>query len=647
MRQALSFKDLVLLEVPETVAVSHDGARVAALVRTTNLATNRYERHCFVYDADGRAEFCLNAPGITIEQVEWLADGRLAALRQPPQGKAQIWIYPTLGEGFPITEEPAGVRAFALFGEGVVYIAATRRERDDYAGSFTHIEQESSRQRLCFVTIDAAQQYFRDKIHDRAPDSPLVNLSGELGLEKHIDAVVCAANAFYIVCRERADLVYRETFNYRVTRSRNGWRSRLLRLPAQARIVDAQKDELLVSAALPEPNSFSISHIWRVRANRLSRGKFETIAENLTFEIDRDCNAKFFGDDVLATYVDGTASRMKLFGRRRVNLGTLRPTAFDAAGGTIACIGFEKHGTWEVFSLRGGKRRRLSNFATQFEKMDLGKVETIRWQSRDGTTIEGVLHKPSNFKRNKRYPLLFVVHGGPRAANLDARLEARDITCYPVASFLEKDILVLKPNYRGSAGRGQAFTELNVDNLGVGDLWDLESAVDHLDAQGMIDTDRVGCAGWSQGGYISAFAGNRSRYFRAVSVGAGISDWYTYHISNDVPHFTTDYLSGSPFDDRTRYDKTSAVAGLSEKSAPHLIQHGEKDRRVPVSNAWELYRGLQAKSVPVELFIYSGFGHAIDRPRENCSLMHQNFNWFCHHLLGEALNLEPPAPQQD
>ena len=59
--------------------------------------------------------------------------------------------------------------------------------------------------------------------------------------------------------------------------------------------------------------------------------------------------------------------------------------------------------------------------------------------------------------------------------------------------------------------------------------------------------------GWSQGGYISAFVGLHSKKFAAVSVGAGVSDWYTYHISNDIPDFTTDYLSASPFRNRDIY----------------------------------------------------------------------------------------------
>jgi dipeptidyl aminopeptidase/acylaminoacyl peptidase len=279
---------------------------------------------------------------------------------------------------------------------------------------------------------------------------------------------------------------------------------------------------------------------------------------------------------------------------------------------------------------------KLTDYGAQVGGWSLGAVETVRWASRDGAVIEGVLRKPPGYDPSRRYPLAFQVHGGPSTASRGFLLEPYDYQRYPPVQLANEGVLVLKPNYRGSTGYGQAFLELNVDNLGAGDMWDLESAVDDLVARGVVDPDRVGCMGWSQGGYVSAYVGLHSDKFKAVSVGAGISDWYTYRVSNDIPYFTDHYLGGTPWDRREVYEKTAPMSALGKTHTPMLIQHGAKDQRVPLSDGMELYRGLRDRGVHVEMFVYPEMEHPITRPRENRAVMQQNLDWFRHYLLGDG-----------
>jgi dipeptidyl aminopeptidase/acylaminoacyl peptidase len=140
-------------------------------------------------------------------------------------------------------------------------------------------------------------------------------------------------------------------------------------------------------------------------------------------------------------------------------------------------------------------------------------------------------------------------------------------------------VLVLEPNYRGSAGYGEQFRSLNVRNLGVGDAWDVISGIDSLVARGLADPGKVGVMGWSQGGYISAFlATNYGARFKAISVGAGISDWMTYYVNTDIHPFTRQYLQATPWDDPAIYAKTSPITTIKQAKAPTLIQHGRADQ---------------------------------------------------------------------
>jgi dipeptidyl aminopeptidase/acylaminoacyl peptidase len=202
--------------------------------------------------------------------------------------------------------------------------------------------------------------------------------------------------------------------------------------------------------------------------------------------------------------------------------------------------------------------------------------------------------------------------------------------------------LVLEPNYRGSAGFGAKFRALNVRNLGVGDMWDVMSGVDALIAKGMVDPNRLGSMGWSQGGYISAFLTTHTDRFKAISVGAGISDWSTYYVGTDITQFTPQYLKATPWDDPAIYAKTSPISTIKAARTPTLIQHGSNDQRVPLPDAFELYRGLQDQHVDSRLLIYQGFGHGIDKPKSALALLQANLDWFGHYVWNQPFPKDSP-----
>ncbi len=579
-----------------------------------------------------------------------------------------------------------------------------KKTRAGRFGKYTHLEQEDSPSALYYVGLEEMRRYRErckaaTKEEAEKLAEPVVELSRLLPERLAIREVVPspADDAVYLTCWPREDLVYwRDTRVYQIsldapaslaehvrrqeakaaedgedapdqgeeakeTEEDLSHLGRITRLnsPRGAEVTGVAPDgrTLLVLHRGRDEKMYTREDLWTIDLQAaLHAGDAEAFLaamHNLTAGLDRTLlEWHWVEGGLFAAYVDSTRLHLARLGEE----GPVQPLDLDgvypASGfhvspeGRVALVGANATTYPEVYLAEPGdegfpwRLQRLSDFGRAVEGWDLGTVETIRWRSRDGVEIEGVLRKPANFDPAHRYPLVFVVHGGPAWFSADYLLIGEDRAYYPSVQFVNKAVLVLKPNYRGSIGRGQAFRDLNVDNLGVGDLWDLEGAIDHLVEQGWVDPERVGCMGWSQGGYISAFAGLHSDRFAAVSVGAGIADWYTYHISNDIPDFTVDYLSGSPFRNRERYIKTAPISNLANASTPMLIQHGSEDRRVPLSNAMELYRGLREMGVPVELFVFPGMGHPITKPRENHAVMHQNLAWFSHYLLGEELSLE-------
>src|SRR6266704_1619040 len=285
--------------------------------------------------------------------------------------------------------------------------------------------------------------------------------------------------------------------------------------------------------------------------------------------------------------------------------------------------------------------KKLTAMSDQLKGFTLAHREVTSWKSADGTTIEGIVYKPAGFDPKKKYPLLVVIHGGP--TGVDQPIVNAD-RYYPIERFVAKGALVLRPNYRGSAGYGEKFRALNVRNLGVGDYADVISGVDTLIAKGWVDRDRVGAMGWSQGGYISAFIAASSDRFKSVSAGAGISDWMTYYANTDITPFTRQYLHGTPWDDPEIYKKTSPISYIAKAKTPTLIQHGENDRRVPIPNAYELRQALEDRGVPVKMVVYKGFGHGITKPKQQRAVREENEKWFARYIWGEKPE-EPKAPE--
>ena len=287
---------------------------------------------------------------------------------------------------------------------------------------------------------------------------------------------------------------------------------------------------------------------------------------------------------------------------------------------------------------------RLLTMTEQSKAFLLGTREVISWKSTDGTTIEGVLIKPANFDPAKKYPLLCVIHGGPTGIDRPTLLTP-DSRYYPSDIWAARGALVLKVNYRGSAGYGEAFRKLNMRNLGVGDAWDVLSGVDYLIGKGWVDKDKVGCMGWSQGGYISAFLTASSDRFVAISVGAGISNWATYYYNTDITPFTINYLGNDPADDPEIYQKTSPMTYIKKARTPTLIQHGELDRRVPIANAYELATGFGGSRREGRDDRLQGFWSPASPNRDAMrAVMQHNLAWFNHYIWGDPL---PDLPRRN
>ena len=634
-----SFDQIIELTRPGAVALSPDGSLIAYTVSEANWDDNSYDTEIFLVPAAGGEPIQLTRAKKSSQSPAWSPDGTWLAFISDRTDKRQIYVIsPTGGEARAITDVESGVGAFRWSPDGR-RIAFTMtdpkpdemKERDEKYGAFEIVDEEFRMTHLHVIDVD-------------------------LDADEPAEPARLTAGAFTVGGFTWSPDSTAIAFDHRINPDLNTIHS------ADISVVTVADKAVRPVVTADGPDT---GPVWSPDGSRIafqtsmsnpaffySNGRIAIVPaaggapRSITNRFDEDPDiVEWTPDGIVFSGLEGASSRLYRVDPAGGDITPLTPASGASIGSyslnadfsTIAFVKGDATSFPEIhvapLAAVATSARRLTHFGDQIEGWSVGSREMISWKSTDGTVIEGVLHKPAGYQAGKAHPLLVIIHGGPTGISRPYRVAGR--SPYPIEQWLAKGAIILEPNYRGSAGYGERFRSLNVRNLGVGDAWDVLSGVDHLVAQGIADPSRMGVMGWSQGGYISAFLATHERQpFKAISVGAGISNWMTYYVNTDIHPFTRQYLQATPWDDPGIYALTSPMTTIKQAKTPTLIQHGEFDTRVPTPNAYELYQGLQDVGVPVRLIIYKGFGHGLNKPKAIRAAMEHNWEWFEKYVFG-------------
>lgn len=243
-------------------------------------------------------------------------------------------------------------------------------------------------------------------------------------------------------------------------------------------------------------------------------------------------------------------------------------------------------GAYYYYDVTTGRFGRLGWRDERLKDMRLNPVSTVRYRASDGETVAGVLTMPRH-RRGKNLPLIVMPHGGPFGVR-----DAEEYDHWP-QSMAELGYVVIQPNYRGSGGYGSEWVKKGRSNgFGLRMQDDLNDAITHLAAQGIVDPKRVCMMGWSYGGYASARAAQRDPdKYRCTIAGAGVYDLPMMRIYDKeyLGAFGAKYLTAGAPD----LDAVSPAANTKGRWAPIMIVHGKKDQRVPVAQGRTLVSRLK------------------------------------------------------
>ena len=266
------------------------------------------------------------------------------------------------------------------------------------------------------------------------------------------------------------------------------------------------------------------------------------------------------------------------------------------------------------------------------EQIALGEETEVTWTSTDGKPVGGVLVKPVGYEPGKRYPLLVAIHGGPAAAD-----QLTFNGGYGAQVYAGQGWAVLMPNYRGSTNYGEAHKNGIVGNYFDPGYQDIMTGVDHLIGTGLVDSTKMGVLGWSAGGHWSNWILTHTDRFKAISSGAGTSNWISMYAQSDVQRNRQHYLGDKlPYDDFDAYWRQSPIQFIRNAKTPTMIHVVEGDPRVPSPQSVELHMGLKRVGVPTELFMYPGASHGIPDARNRMVKSAAEQAWMDYYVLGKG-----------
>lgn len=305
-----------------------------------------------------------------------------------------------------------------------------------------------------------------------------------------------------------------------------------------------------------------------------------------------------------------------------IGSGTAVMSVSTAKNGDIAIIRSSFEHAPEVWAGPDAHLKQITHLNDGLKPL-WGKTENVEWTN-EGFHVQGWLLYPANYDPDKKYPLIVNVHGGPSSA-VSPRWPG---VGYGGVPFSGLGYFVFMPNPRGSYGQGERFTQANIKDFGYGDLRDITSGMDTIEARLPIDKAREGLTGWSYGGFMTMFAVTQTTRFRAAVAGAGISNWKSYYGENSIDQWMIPFFGASVYDDPEVYAKSSAIEFIKKVKTPTLVVVGDRDGECPAPQSFEFWHALRAEGVKTQLVVYPNEGHAFRSPEHRRDVLERALNWF-------------------
>ena len=607
--------------------VSPDGTRIVIAVSRANLQENRYDTELVLVTVATRAQKVLTRRQ-GAGQHRWSPDGTRLAFVAPAEGKPQLWVLPMDGgEALQITRSSTGVQGYAWRPDGTGFVYWAPEKTPEHEG---------------------------DEKANRSFEADVNYLLTEAPVPSHLWIVTAAGGDATRLTSGQWSVAggaswspdgTKVAFDAQPGPGPRYWQEQ------SSRIVDVQTGRvspLSGKTGLESSNGFSpdgqhVAYSWsRDGDPRFVRETWVLPtgggpARNLTRTLDGNSSAQWSHDGraLYVTTQKGTNTVLWLQpldgAGRRLDAGRLGVFGVNVSkSGRLGLVGSEPDRPSELYykDSPDSPPQRLTDFNAHIAALDLGKTEPLQWTN-EGFDVDGIVTYPPGYQPGKPYPLVLVIHGGPRGASMNS--------FHSQPQWLASHgWVVFEPNYRGSNNGGNAFQAAIWNDAGAGPGRDVMAGVDLLIKKGIADPARMAVSGWSYGGYMTTWLlGNYPDRWRAGVAGASVTDHIDQYAFSDIHAAVASYYGGSPFTDPKRlqaYRDQAPITYATKIKAPTLVLHDTGDQRVPITESFMLYHTLRDNGIETKFIAYPVSGHFPSDPIHQRDIDRRWADWIKTHF---------------
>jgi dipeptidyl aminopeptidase/acylaminoacyl peptidase len=659
--EQVTVDDLMRLRSVSDVQISPDGGQIAYVVSTPSLETAAHEAVLYRIPATGGTPLRLtyqtrifNKP-LPSPWLRWSPDGTSLSFVGYVDGIPQVMVIPaTGGEPLALTSVKDGVTRYEWSPDGkrIAFLASDppppeEEQRKKEKRYVIHVDQGLRPPRLSIQAVsDGAPVAISPK--DKtvldfhwAPDGKglVYAASDESGFNAPYNS------AIYVISASGGEprvIVRRPGTNRLPQYSPDGRSIAFISSGGRPGMINAM-DLYLVAAdgTGGPPRGLTVSReVW------VSEYAWAPDSQSIFYipnEQTNDSGDHMFEQAIYRVWIEGNRTQLVTPGRM-ANYSL----SLSLDGRRIAYRSVESRTMGDVFvmNLPDGRASRLTEINPELRTLKLGDLEPVHWKSFDGKEIWGLLLTPPGYQHG-RIPMIVYCHGGPiggytygifpQFAHIPGQVDP-----YPAEAMASAGMAILFPMPRGGSGYGVAGFRAIINRWGEDDYKDIMAGVDAMIAQGIADPDRLGVMGASYGGYMTDWIVTQTGRFKAASTAASVSDLTNMYYFSDGGDVMAEYF-GFPWEDAASLIQHSAITHVRNVTTPLLMQHGESDNRVPLSQAQEFYKSLKALHKTVEFDIYPRGGHVNFEPPLEREYMLRNLEWFERWLKPDSSS-EPAKP---